>query len=487
VRWAWGVAALTVLTHLPVAAPYGFFRDELYFIACGRHPAFGYVDQPPLVPLFAAATQAFGHSLILLRLVPALTHAATVLAVAALAELFEKKSAPIAALAVLFAPMFLGLHATLNTNIFEPLTWTLFALFVAKASLRGELRCWLWAGLVAGLSLEAKYALPFFAAPLLLGLLLENRAALFTWQAALGLGIAVLIALPSALWQLTHGLPFLELLHAAKEKNELVPPGTFVLNQFLVMNPLLAPLWLAGLAYGLSKSRARFLAIAFIGVFVEMLLLHGKDYYVAPAYGVAFALGAAAVVAWLRSTAVRTLWLSAAGAVAVFAAPLALPILPPQQLAQYLIKTHQSPQPAEKSMRGVELPSTMADMLGWPELEERVAAVWRALPDRTGAAILVSNYGEAGALDFFGSKDGLPLARSGHNQYWLWGEGLPDPQVLVGVGRLERWKAFCTDLEIAGTIGVPYAMPYEQHRPILICRGLRKPLSELWPELRNYQ
>jgi hypothetical protein len=491
VRWTRLTAALAFLVHLPIAAPYGFFRDELYFIACGRRPSFGYVDQPPLVPLLAAATQAFGHNLGLIRAVAGLSHAALVLAVAALAARFEKRAGPLAGLMALLSPMFLGLHAILNTTVFEPLAWTLFALFSLRA-VEDHPRYWLWAGLVAGVALEAKYAIPFFAVPLLLGLMLSGqRRALFTWQAAAGVALAAAVAAPSAIWQLTHGLPFLQLMHAAKEKNELVAPLTFVVNQLLVMNPLLAPIWLAGIVYGFLQPRARFLAIGFIGVFAGMLLLHGKDYYVAPAYGVAFALGAVALVRWSPWGAVRGVWLAGAAAFAGVAAPLALPLLPPETLVRYMAAIHQTPQQQEKLQRGVQLPAEMADMLGWPEMAEKVAAVWRALPDRREAGIFTANYGEAGALQFFGDEEVRSHVRSGHNQYWLWSANTwalshDSPRVLVVVGRFERWQTRCKSLEVAGQVGGPWVMPYE-NRPILICRDLYKPLSSLWPDLQIYE
>jgi hypothetical protein len=478
------VAFAAFCSHLIVVAPYGFFRDELYFIACGRRPAFGYVDQPPLVPLIAAATQAFGHSLFLMRLVPALAHAGLVLVTAALAELLEEGAGPIAALAVLIAPLFAGLYSLLNTTMFEPLAWTVIAWLAARALLRGELRCWLWAGVVAGIAMQAKYSLPFFAAPLALGLLFErNRKALFTWQAAAGLAIAAAIALPSVIWQVRHGLPFLELMRAQKEKNDVAPPGAFLAGQVLAMNPLIVPLCVLGLIYGFR--RARFLSIAWLGVLLEMLLLHGKDYYVAPVYGVAFALAGAAAVKWIPWKAARRVWLAGATAFALVAAPLSLPLLPPPRLVSYMAALGQKPDPQEKSQHGVMIPTHLSDMIGWPEMARRFADAWHALPanDREQATILVGNYGEAGAIDFFGPAHGLPRARSGHNQYGLWGEGLPDPKVVLGVGSIERARQRCGEVEVVGSIGMPYTMPYE-NKPMFVCRHLRQPLHELWPKLR---
>ncbi len=225
---AWAVVAGVVFLHVgfSIAGPYGFFRDELYFIDCGRHPAFGYVDQPPLVPWIAAATQLFGRCLALIRLLPALGHAATIVVTAALAGVVaeavddgpteSKRVAQLAAGgAVALAPMYWGLHSVLSTTAFETLAWTFIAYAMARATLRGETRWLVWLGVALGVALEAKYAAPFFVAPLVVGVLLgPSRRVLASRDAMIGLGAAVAIALPSFVWQATHRFPFLELMHA---------------------------------------------------------------------------------------------------------------------------------------------------------------------------------------------------------------------------------------------------------------------------------
>jgi hypothetical protein len=475
------IAAAVFVVHAAVAWRYGFFRDELYFIACGRHPAFGYVDQPPLVPLLSAATQLFGDHLWALRFIPALAHALTVVAAASLAEIYEEKAALPAALAVALAPMYMGLHTTLNTTCFDPLIWTLFAYCLA----RGGSKCLIHAGLLAGLDLEIKYAFPFFAAPILAGYLLgPDRKNLLTKAALIGAILAAVIAIPSLIWQWQHGFPFLTLTRMAADKNEYTPPVSFLINQIMVMNPLLGPLWIGGLVYGLLDKRARFLAIGFLGLLIEMILVHGKDYYVAPAYGVAFALGGAAVARWLSAKAAKVSWFGAAAAISIIALPGDIPVLDPESLPAYLSRMHIQSDSQEKSTRGTLIPQHLADMLAWPEFEEKVAAVWKSLPqdERTNAAIFTGNYGEAGAVDFFGARHNLPPARSGHNSYGVWGRSLPDANTLVVAGRLDSWQPRCKDIEIKAYGGVELSVPIEKGRPIFICH-LRKPLSALWAEL----
>lgn len=500
------LAAAVFAAHVlaSVLGPYEFFRDELYFIDCGRHPSFGYVDQPPLVPLLAAASQALGRTLLLVRALPALAHAGTVIVAGALAALVARTLGErtevarlVAAVSVALAPMYLGLHSTLNTTCFEPLAWTFIAYAAARAALDGERRWLVWLGIVAGVAMEAKYAAPFLLAPLVLGLALgPSRRILWTREASAGVAAAVALALPSVAWQVAHGLPFRELLHAASHgKNTVVPPGAFLLNQVLVMNPLLAPLWIGGVAWSLFARRlapVRFLGVAFAGVLLEMMLLHGKDYYVAPAYGVAFALGGvlSARVVRARGTLALGAWLVLAAALTAIAVPSSMPIVPPEALARYVVATHTQPQAQENSQRGAVLPQLMADMLGWRELESTVASVWRALPadERAHTAIVTGNYGEAGALDLYGPDDGLPPARSGHNQYFLWGPGDEDPLVILRVGGdPERWKDQCEELTIPARFGGPYVMPYERDRPIVQCRRPRFSLRAEWSDFKHYQ
>jgi hypothetical protein len=488
------IAGATFAVHLAVGWRYGFFRDELYFIDCGRHPSFGYVDQPPLIPLLAAATQAFGPCLLVLRGVAALGHAGLVIVTAALAGLVAEEAGlggsvarVAAAAAVALTPMYYGLTSTLNTTTFEPLAWTAIAVCVARAVMRAEPRRLVAAGAIAGVALEAKYAAPFFVVPLVVALAAgRERAILWTRAAAAGAALSLALALPSTIWQVTHHLPFRELLRAAAAgKNLVAPPWDFLRNQLLVMNLVLAPLWIAGVVWGLIArrlARLRFLPLAFVAVLVEMVALHGKDYYVAPAYGVAFALGGAWLEARVRATAARGLWLAAAVAMMAWSAPTSMPLLSPPALAAFLRHSATRPQAQEGNQKDAVIPQLHADMLGWRELEARVASVWRALPpdERARAAIITSNYGEAGALNFFGPADGLPRALSGHNQYGLWGPGDHDGSIILRInGDPDRYRALCAEATVAGIFGVDYAMPHERGA-IVLCRRLRTDLRRDW-------
>jgi hypothetical protein len=488
------LAAAAFLVHAAVAGRYDFFRDELYFIVCGRHPSWGYADQPPLIPFLAAATQVFGENLVLLRLVPALAAAALVMVTCALAR--RAGAGPygvgVAGTAAAIAPMYLGLTTTLNTSTFEPLAWTLVALLVAKAVLDGESRAWILAGFVTGVALEGKYAIPLYLVGLGAALILTGHGrALVRREIALGLLLAAVLAAPSLIWQATHGLPFRDLVRAgAAGKNVVLAPLAFTANQIFVMNPFLAPLWLAGaVAPWVDRRFAswRFLSLAFASTFVSMIAMHAKDYYLAPVYAGMFAVGGASFERWVRSRAVRAVSLGLAIVMSAVAAPLALPILDPPLLVDYIRALGANPTPTEARAQS-ELPQEFADMIGWRTYAVQVASAFQRLPaaDREKAALLTGNYGEAAAIDFYGPALGLPPAISGHNQYGFWGPRGHDGSVVLRINGDETiWRPRCASLEVVAHFGARFAMPYENDAPILLCRGLVTPLPELWPKLRH--
>jgi hypothetical protein len=230
----------------------------------------------------------------------------------------------------------------------------------------------------------------------------------------------------------------------------------------------------------------RFLPIAALIAAVIDYAGGGKDYYLFPVYPTLLALGAAG---WRPSRSWQpALGLAAALLLAAPVLPVALPILSPEALARHLDRTHLRPPPNERAALGAPLTQMFSDEFGWRELERQVADLYLRLPeeDRAKAVIMAANYGEAAALDFYGQEDGLPPAIATENQYYQWGPRGAGTDLVIHVGgRLDRWSGFCRSVEPAGTFGVPLAMPYERDRPIFLCRGLKKPLDEVWPSLKR--
>jgi hypothetical protein len=491
----WIVAGGAALVHILFAGRYDFFRNELYFIICGRHPDFGYVDQPPIIPLISAGTQLFGENLWLLRLPAVIAAVCLILLTTAFCRLLGggKIAAMVAAIAAGVAPLLVALTNNLGTSTFEPLAWTGVAYLVARAVLENDRRALVWAGVLVGVALETKYGILIWLIGLAIGVLVSsNRRILSFAELWLGVGMAFVIALPNLLWQAAHNWPFLELVHndTSSGRNLTGTPLEFGLNQFLLLNPFLAPLWLAGLIapfLGTRLRTARFLAIAFICSLAVILLTHGKDYYLAGAYPALFATGAVAcerLVPWLRA-----IWLTAIIASSLVLAPIMLPILDPPILARYLVITHLAPKPSETPGIGAPLTQLFSDEVGWRILEQQVAGVYRSLSpeDQAHATIITMDYGEAAALDFFGPKDHLPAALCGQNQYYLWGTHGSDGNLILHVnGDLRRWSRVCAESRIVGHFGAPYVMPYENDRPIILCRGTPVPLTEVWYRFKRF-
>jgi len=491
--WAAGIVGVIVaIVHGAFAGQYDLFRNELYFIVCGRHPAFGYVDQPPLVPLISALTQLGGTHVWLLRLPAVLAAVALVPLTVAFAQLLgaTTRGAWLAAVAAAASALVTAMTATLNTSTFEALYFTLTAYLVTRAFLRAEPRAFWWAGAAAGLAFESRYGILMWAIGLFAGITLAGpRAILRSRDLWIGIGIASLIALPNVVWQAAHGFPFLELVRNDNSGNFTGTPLQFTITQILTANVLLAPLWLAGIIAPFFSRRLapyRFLSVTFVVMAVIVVATHGKMYYMAGAYPTIFALGAAACTRLWRT--VIGIWATLAALNGAFALPFVLPILPPARLLALLDRPGVRPAPIEAAGIGAPLMQVFSDEFGWRGLAHRVEDVYASLPpaDRAKAAIFASNYGEASAIDVYGR--GLPPALSGNNQYYLWGPRGYDGSLVIAVNvNPAKWSVMCDSAKVVASFGRSrYAMPYEVDRPIVLCRGMHPPLPLSWPQFKHY-
>jgi hypothetical protein len=401
-------------------------------------------------------------------------------------------SVVLAGAAAALSPALAGITGLLTTATFEPLTWTTCAYFVSRAVMRQERHALIWAGLVVGISMQAKYGIAMWLIPLAAGLLLTHERRIFAWRELwIGAGIAAVIAAPSLIWQQLHGWPFLAVVAKHAPTDLTGTPEEFALQQIVAINLLLAPLWVAGVIGPFLRQELkplRFLSIAFAGAAVLDFVTGGKDYYLFAAYPAMFVTGAltcAGLRPWLAG-----LWLSASAAVFALGAPVVLPLLDPPLLARYMAVLHIKPRPDEEAARGAPLTQVYSDEMPWRALEQQVARIYRALPEseRARTAIIATNYGEAAAIDVYGRRDGLPPALTGQNQYYLWGAHGYDGSVIIHINGDERlWRRYCQQLELAGTFGAPYAMPYENGQPIWLCHGLKANLSATWDRFKRYR
>jgi hypothetical protein len=492
----WLVAVLVAILHAATAGRYDAQRNELYFLVCGRHPDFGYVDQPPLVPLLAAATQMFGVNIWLLRLPATIAAVGLVFLCAAFARLIggDGRATSLAAIAAGIAPGLAGLTSHLTTSTFEPIAWTGAAYLLMRAIRHEERSDLLWIGVLSGAAMEAKWGIAVWLTALAVGVVATPaRRMLSWWQLWLGVAIAAALWAPNLAWQWQHGWPFFAVIlpHLESQKNFTGSFWQFEWRQALSMNVALGPLWLAGVVAPWTDRRlsvARVLSLALVLTTAFYYLERGTNYYLFPAYPTMFAVGA--VFCERLGAAVRGGWIVAALGVSLLFAPVVLPILQPSQLQRYMEITHTAPEPIEAAGVGAPLTQSLSDEFGWRDLEKKVAAAFHQLSpqDQSRAAILASNYGQAAALDVYGRDDGLPPALSGHNQYWLWGPRGHDGSLIINVGgNVERWQAICGSLETVGITEDRYAMPYENGRQIFICRDLRMPLPRLWSRLQRFR
>ena len=493
----WAPAAGILLFHLAFLPGYGVFRDELYYIACGRHPGWGYVDHPPLVGWVAwLMALVAGESHLALRLVAALAMAATVWLAGRIARALGGGpfAGLLAGIATGLAPVALSLGSYYSMNAFDLLFWALIAWILVRVLSDGPERLWLAFGAVAGLGLLNKISILYLGFGLVSGLVLARRwdvirSRLF-WAGGL---LALAIFLPHLLWQQANGWPTLEFMANAR-RDKMVPlsPPAFMAETLLHTAPA-AWLWILGLVWlALARQAERWhaLGFAFLVVVAVLVLGGGKPYYLAAAYALAFAAGAVAVEGWMsgRARVARPVLVVLVIGVGLALSPLGRPVLPVETYVRYAEALGLKPSVGERHEIG-RLPQFYADMHGWREMAEAVAGVVRTLPpeERAKACVFGQNYGETAAIEYFSRDLALPPAISGHNSYWLWGPGRCTGEVIVVIDdRRERLEGLFADVRLGGVSRCTDCMPYEDGRSIWVARGLKQPMASLWPRLKGF-
>lgn len=489
-----GLAVTKLLIHFFTNANYGYFRDELYYIACSDHLAWGYVDHPPLSIAILAVTRALlGDSIFAIRLPVVLCGAGCVVLTGLLArELGGGRYAQgLTALAYLTTAISLTMSSFFSMNAFDLLVWLVCLHIAVRLLQTGDTRWWLTLGVIVGLGMLNKYSVAFGVFGLVAGMMLtSSRRSLFSGRLLVGGALAALIFLPHLVWEAANGFPTLEFIrNATALKIVAMSPLAFFGAQIIENNPFVAPLWLTGLGYLLFAPllrRFRPLGVMYVVVLLIFLLQHAKPYYVSPAYPALLAAGAVAAERLRRGLrAALVIWLVVGG---VVVGAMAIPALPPATYIEVIHRLGVEP-PREEKSHTSEMPQVLADRFGWENMTATIARVYQTLPpeQRARAAILASNYGEAAAVDFFGPRYGLPNAISGHNNYWLWGPHGATGEVVISVGFPKAdLEKYCASVEQADIIVSPYAMPSETDLPVYICRDLRIPIEQAWPLLKSF-
>jgi 4-amino-4-deoxy-L-arabinose transferase-like glycosyltransferase len=495
-----GIAVATLILHCLFNNRYNYFRDEFDYLACGDHLAWGYVDQPPLLPfLVRVSREVLGESLRSIRFLPALAISAVIVLTGLIAREFGGRpfALVLSAVAVLVAPTYLSDGSLLVTNSLEPLLW-MGCVYFAILAIKRNPRYWIGFGVVAGLGLEEKYSIAVFGFAIVIGLLLtpHRRVLLNRWFLAAGV-LAFLIFLPNVIWNIRNHWPFLELMRNIKAsgRDVALSPVEFFLQQVLLLHPLAAPIWLSGLI-GLLVARRfrnfRLFGWAYLVSFAVFVALKGKNYYLAPIYPVLIAGGAVMFEAAIERT--RQVWLKPALIILLLAggawlAPIVIPVFQVDRLISYLNALPFKVPRSEQSHEGAALPQHYADQFGWEELTVMTAQAWARVPNeqRSDCGIFAQNYGQAGAIDFFGPRYGLPKALSGHQTYFLWGPRGYSGSCLIVLGdRKEVLDNLYDQVELIGVSDNPYAL--ERQIPVFLCRGAKfGTLAGIWPRLKKWR
>jgi Dolichyl-phosphate-mannose-protein mannosyltransferase len=490
------IAGISFLAHVLVGDNYGYFRDELYFLAMSQHPAFGYVDVPPLVPWITLIPRLLtGNALWAIHVIAALVCAGTIILTGLMARLFGGTGwvQGLAALGSATALVLLANGSIYAYDVFDVFWWALAATILIVLLRDEHPRHWLAFGLVAGLGLLTKETILFWGFALIVGLLLTpQRRLLFTRWTLFGGLIAFALFLPFLIWNAANGWASFQYWAGYSHNHSAGgTPLDFLANQILGMNPLSVFLWGAGLWYFFSARGARYRVFgwAYLILFVLFIAIQGKSYFLAPAYPPLFAGGAVLFgqwrVRWGRWITVYPVVLAACG---VLLAPAVMPVLPPAVYGHVYGKAG-SAGSQQESGDSYGLPQALADRFGWEEQVALIAQVYHGLPmdEQRVACIFTENYGEAGALVQFGGRYHLPPPISGHNAFYIWGPQRCTGQVIItiNVSPQDAAREF-SSVTLAASTSCTECVDFENHAPILILRQPKAPFAELWAQTKHY-
>jgi hypothetical protein len=495
-------AAAVLLLHVAVNAVtrFGFQRDEFLYLGMGRHLRLWRMDFPPGIALLANGVRALlGDSMTAIRMVPALAGVAVlVMAVLIARELGGGRFAQgLTALAVATSPLFLRTASLFQPVVLDQLAWTLALYCLLRLGGSNEPRWWILLGTSLGLGLLVKFSALIFGAAVLLAILATpHRSALLTrwpWLAAL---VALAIGSPSLVGQLALQFPVVSQMGQLRAGQlERVTHFAFFTGQLEW-----GPAALLGLVGGVALvTRPRFAQQRLAGwacLFAELILMfaRGKSYYAGPLLPTLIAAGAVVLesspspLPHPRPTALRWSVVALTAAFGLIGLPIALPILTPGGTASYIGAMHLD-FTRRNNQGGLEvLPQDFADMMGWEEQAEAMARAYQALTpeQREDAVIGASNYGRAGALDYYGPRVGLPPVVSSAGSYWFFGPGTrPGNVALIIEDDDQALKEVWEEVRPVEHIHSEWSVGEERDTNIFLCLRPRQTLQEIWPSLRE--
>lgn len=498
----WFLAVIKLMLHFCANGQYGYHLDELYYMAAGDHLAWGYAEFPPLVAVVAHLSRSLmGDSLLAIRLVPALAGALLVL----LTGLFTRElgggrfAQYLAALLVVISPYFLAMQTLLTMNAFEPLIWTLCSYLILLSLKYRRAQLWLLIGVVIGIGLLNKFSMLVFAFSLVVGLGITQRQVFSKPWIWLGGLMAIGLFMPTVIWQAQHGWPFLEQQKAAALYSKKPFPAATIdlfVQPILMMHVLALPIWLAGLDFYLRSKDGkpyRLFGWIFVITYGLFLLLQGKSYYLTPLYPMLFASGAIVVAQWVgQRWRLKTMISGVLVASTMVMAPMALPVLPMAtllQISRYYSPVYSRPDRTSAALTTEQAPAQFREMLGWEDTVAQVSQVYHRLPadEQAQTAIFSWEYHDAGAIDFYGPRYGLPKGISGAHTFYFWGyQHYSGDRVISVAGDHRYLKQLFNQVEQVDTITHATVVGIKSNIPIYLCKGIKVPFNQSWPKFKAY-
>ncbi len=486
------VTAIKLCAHLYVNTIYGFHRDELLYLALGQHPDWGYWSNPPLIGWLGwVAQELLGGSLFAVRLLPTLGGCGIVVLTGMLArELGGGRYAQLlAVITAAVSPAFLRTSMLFQPVVFDILGWTLLCYLFLRYLNTNRRAYLLFFGISLGIFFLNKYLILLFIAALTPALLLTPaRNILVRRDTFFAAGLTLLVMLPNLIWQLANDFPVISHMRALQANQLVNVQASDFLSDQLIMHFTGLLVWVPGLWF-LWKSRIwhhRIFLYLVVGVISLLLLLKGKHYYSLGIYPVLMAAGS---VFW-EKTVTKKLVRVALPAVMIGLllpmAPLALPLFAPPKMAEYCIwareALHFDVITRWEDGHHHRLPQDFADMLGWPEIGQAAIRAYQQVPPGTPVLIYGENYGQAGAVDYFGRKADLPPAVSFSDSYRLWMPQHTNAETLIYINDElgDDVQAIFADIRPMGSVRDSFAR--EVGTTVYLCQDPRRSFADFWAE-----
>lgn len=483
---------------------YGYFRDELYYIALSKNLAWGYVDVPPLMPFCMAIMRFFfGESLFAIHLLPAIFGVVVLILTREIVKkLGGKLLAQVITLSCLvLSPMFVIVYSWITYMSFDGLFWALCLYYLTRLLTSNDKKYWLYIGVFSGLGLMSRFSILWLDAGIVVAILFtKERKHLISWQFWAAVMIATLIVSPYLIWIVKTNFLTIEYFVKYAQQTTRLSTWGFIIEQIKSTNPLAVPIWLAGLCYFLFQDKGktfRIFGLTYLVIFALCIIPHAKTYMLWPFYPVLFAGGAVFIedigYQYRVFNVTARLYVPLIAAFGLFLLPVVRPVLQVEQLIKYGNYTHLFKPGSTSSTDGHVkqglLPQQLSDRFGWEEMAAAVAKVYHALPEAQKAktAIVAGNYGAASALYFYSKKYNIPIPISQHDQYYLWGYRRANTDwnfIMVNNGSFADLQKNFRIVVKVGQIDNKYAIP-DENKPIFLCSGLKMPIAEVWRKGKN--